>query len=45
MKHRWKNILGLDGDYDEQTLYFDEKHYRIYEVLCECCEKKLTRIQ
>ena len=32
MKARWLNIKGLDGDYNENNnLYFDEKHYRIYE--------------
>lgn len=45
MKARWLNIKGLDGDYEPNSnLYFDEKHYRIYESLCEKCESKLNLI-
>lgn len=46
MKARWVNIKGLDGDYDleHKPLYFDEEHFRLYDTLCECCEKKLKRI-
>tara|TARA_R110000796_G_scaffold51610_1_gene121800 strand:- start:31 stop:168 length:138 start_codon:yes stop_codon:yes gene_type:complete len=45
MNKRWIGICGLDGDYEENDeIYFDETHYRLYDDLCPHCNKLLIKI-